>query len=698
VCLAVLGSAAVVGGCRPGDRGGGPDIGQDDIQIELGPVGLVRDEAWSVLRLRLRNRGDDFRGEVVAEGRGQQPGDTVTYRQELEVPGRSATWREVSLPVQCWKWTEVTITLRQPGYARSFVQGLPKPASSDALCLLAVGDATPNLSSLVRHVEEGVARGLPDGIQPRPVRAVSVEPQRLSPQALDLEAFQLVLLLGPDLSAAPGGAVEALAAWVERGGTIVAFPGPSWPGSSGAALERLLGARIGPAGETPPVALQESLDPSLRRFSYRLVRAVDAARADEDALSCRARVGLGLAHTFRLSPNEVTADLFSAPPLLNALQPVLERAVSFAGDAGTGLRQIEKHVLPALAAQCGRRLPSRGIVGLSLTLYGLLGFVLPWRLLGRRGRRELAFLVMVGASLAAIGCIYGLGVFSSLPAIEVEEVTVVRALPGEDRAQATSFLGVISPRPRRVDLAGEAREALRAGGRRVLWRPLRGQKLEYFGEGEPLPVPATSIASRLDGTAEVEPFGLFPNALRLLRCDFETSLASGIRIETADAGGEPHFTVVNDGDRRAAIHLIRGATHREVGTVEPGARLELRLEHGSGPSDVPLDAIRRAPWLRADPGSRDGPLDTFLPLLLRRVTEPSRILPGRNQWTIGPDGQPVAQPEELEALRNPWAAYDPRQLVAITAAPTFPALQSIPRRQALTAVVFELPPARGNRE
>jgi hypothetical protein len=59
---------------------------------------------------------------------------------------------------------------------------------------------------------------------------------------------------------------------------------------------------------------------------------------------------------------------------------------------------------------------------------------------------------------------------------------------------------------------------------------------------------------------------------------------------------------------------------------------------------------------------------------------------------LGPDGQPVEQPEALNALWNPWATRKPRWIVAVTSAATFPALPGIPRRHALTAVVFELPP------
>src|SRR5262245_45993941 len=57
VWFAVLGYVASLGGCRP-QGSGGPDITADDVQIELGWRGLAKSECWTLLRVRLRNRGD----------------------------------------------------------------------------------------------------------------------------------------------------------------------------------------------------------------------------------------------------------------------------------------------------------------------------------------------------------------------------------------------------------------------------------------------------------------------------------------------------------------------------------------------------------------------------------------------------------------------------------------------------------------
>ena len=46
---------------------------------------------------------------------------------------------------------------------------------------------------------------------------------------------------------------------------------------------------------------------------------------------------------------------------------------------------------------------------------------------------------------------------------------------------------------------------------------------------------------------------------------------------------------------------------------------------------------------------------------------------------------------ELHLPENPWLAEEPRYLIALTQSPVFPAIPSIPVRNAVTAVVVELP-------
>ena len=84
--------------------------------------------------------------------------------------------------------------------------------------------------------------------------------------------------------------IEAVRAWVERGGTLVAFPGPSWTEAAAASLARLLGARVGPPGGPPPGELERRFGPELRRFSYRHVDRVGGAGVIADDLTGRARV------------------------------------------------------------------------------------------------------------------------------------------------------------------------------------------------------------------------------------------------------------------------------------------------------------------------------------------------------------------------------------------------------------------------
>jgi hypothetical protein len=628
--------------------------------------------------LKLRNRGADLQGTLEVQGlvtsteSGGLTPEPVAYRQDLEVPGKSGTFREIAFPVRPEGWREVVLTFKSPRYLKTCRFPLPPPERSPKARALVIGQGGQDLASLLdldlwgmngEAVESGGT-----GMSARPVALATISPAELPAIARAYDPFNVALLHGASLAEAPEGAIAALTAWVEGGGTLVAFPGPGWASGVPEALWKLLGVSPGdPAAALPPELLW-LLGRAGLSATYRELRPLPGTRAVESGLAFVSSPGAGRVITFSVGP---LGEVSGAKDVQQALRVALVRGLSFAGSPGGSLRQVERDVAAELFKMSGFSIPSRSSVAIGLAVYLALGFFLPALVFKILRRKELTFAaIVVAACLATLG-IYRYGLLSAREALELEEVTILRLHHDGKTAEATSYLGFLSPGFKSLDLGLKAQKLAEDGQdsplARALPQPLRG-KFEKSVH-VPFAVAQTTIEVSRAQELRLEPVTLYPNGMLYLRCDYKLAVGDLFKIveETGTDGSISNLRLENVRvGRPIDAFILRGSQYASLGLVNqgqsmqllPNAALSLRfLGTGSVQGGVVLGEAMRA---MAGPGR-----------------EPDQY---QGEVLVWPGGS--ARPDQ------------PNYLVAWTHVPLFPVAEHVPVRKAETVIVYELPRGR----
>src|SRR2546422_1856558 len=669
--ILALGLLASSAGCSRGPTL--PQIGEDDIRFELGLAGVLERSRWNLLRLKLRNRGADFQGALEVQALSDQAGavdsrEPIVYRLEAEVPGKSSTFREFAFPVRPEGWSEVLVTFKSPRYLKTFRFPLPPPGRSSRARVLVVGggsqDLTPLLDPASWDMSEDGADAGDSSLKPQPVALATLSPAELPAIPRAYDPFHVVLLHGASLAEAPQGAIEALTAWVEGGGTLVAFPGPAWASGAPEALWKLLGVSPGDPRAELPQQLLWFLGKSALNAYYRELRPLPETREVDGGLAFVSSPGAGRVVTFSVGP---LAEVIRSEDVQQALRVALVRGLSFAGSPAGSLRQVEHDVAAELFKMSGFSIPSCSSVAIGLAVYLALGFFLPALVFKILRRKELTFAaIVVAACLATLG-IYRYGLLSAREALELEEVTILRLHHDGKTAEATSYLGFLSPGFKSLDLRPKAQKLAEDGQdsplARALPQPLRG-KFERSARG-PLAAAESTIEVSRAQELGLAPVTLYPNGMLYLRYDYKLEVGDLFKIveETGSDGAISNLTLENlRVGRPMDIFLSWQNSYAFLGAVNPGEALEL-LPPNRFPAFRTLDA-------ESVQGS------VILGKALRAMSAPGR---------------------ELDEERGPPAVLargrlnpdQPNYLVAWTHIPLFPVAEHVPVRKAETVIDYE---------
>lgn len=640
----------MAGGCR--DRPPPPEFQSGDVRVRVGIGDARGDRHWSELRLLLRNRGGDFRG--VLRIRGQRDGfpepwrDPVTYRMDLEIPGKGAP-REIAFPVWPRGWDEVEVTLEQDGASWGRVFPLPPGSPWSRGRALVVSPRWRDLDALLETLKAKAESYQWRGENLR-FEGVLARPAELSPHVEAYDPFAVLILDGASLSDGAPEVLHAIRRWVERGGVLVSFPGPEWESGLREELRDLLGVDPGDPAETLPADIAILLGARDMPGFYRAVKPRPGTELWQGGLGLayQAPRGTGWAVTFTFNPVGSFPSATDAEGIHEILQRFAQRAFSPAENSREWLQALEQQAPWLLSDLAGISAPRASSVALGLAVYLLLGFLVPAVILRRLRRREWTFAVVIVAAAASAVGIYRYGLLSSRTGTELYELTVLRLQSGHSRAEATSFLGVISSRPARLALAvpdpvsGEA-----------LLRPI---PIEAAIGPRSMPAQASrleelEISAGPEGHLALPEIALYPGGMQYFRCDYRVAvddLALVHRFQGGALGSGAALT--NRGKNPIQPRILRGNQYQRHPEVVPGETKRIQPEPGKW-VNTRGDPSSWNPMSRFYLSARQAASGDVRQLVLGTLSQPGRTsLVASTRTAVYPGGDEIARHEAWTLL------------------------------------------------
>lgn len=718
--IALLSLFALFFSCEEASRRA-PEFLAEDTRVELGLGGAHVENDWNTLFVELKNHGATFDGTIEIGGDVSGAGgalikpDAVTYRTRIEIP--EGERRRLTVAVRAQDWSRVTIRYHQEGrdgrgrfdLEHRFELPLAKPAATR---VLAVGNRPPDFRRLAKAIEDShhpAPQNAPLGVVDPRCEVTRLAPAKLPTHWSAYHPFQLVLLHDTTLIDAPLGAIEAVASWVARGGSLVVFPGPASASGVPPKLSELLNAKAGRPLAAPPERARRALAATELAGYYRPWQPGPGARESDLGLSVVSRHGAGTVTTFNFTPAGTTfPGSKEAPGLYADLAPAIVRGRSAAGNPGASLRAIEGLIASKLFEITSFQTPAGVVIAVGLGLYLTFGFFVPHVFFKRRRRRELTFVFVVAAAALATSAVYRYGVLNIGDRTEVVEVNVMRLHPEARSAELTSFVGLLSPRHVSFDLLSEpsgpkpigefTRSALPLSG--DLYSDYRLQKLQT----EP-----TTVHFDRRGRVRLDEIALRPNAIRCFRVDDRIANQEIVAVKYARSdggkvsgvlvkndGGQPLFGMVIDGWECASLGWLRPGEERDcLSLLETGKTdletLQLSWLHqelpllGSGRPELPV------PWM-------DDRRKNVVKLIVLGLINEARGLgsTGYAWQALMPAVTPAvisgsAAANRQRGLKEDLRPYEPRLLLLVGDEPLFQPGERVTERRALTCIVLELP-------
>lgn len=698
------------------ESGRRPQFLAEDTRVELGLGGAHVENGWNTLFVELRNRGATFDGtiEIVGGVSGTSGAliepDAVTYRTRIEIP--EGERRRLTVPVRAQDWSQVTIRYHQErrnrrtrfDFAHRFE--LP-PVKPTATHVLAVGNRPPDFGRLAREIEDShhpAPPNAPLGVVDLRCKVTRLAPARLPSHWSAYHPFQLILLYDTTLIDAPLGAVEAIASWVARGGSLVVFPGPASASGVPPKLSELLNAKAGRPLGVPPERVLRALAATELDGYYRPWQPGPGARESDIGLSVVSRHGAGTVTTFNFTPAGTTfPGSKEAPGLYTDLAPAIVRGRSSAGNPGASLRTIEGLIASKLFEISSFQTPAGVVVAVGLGLYLTFGFFVPHAIFKRRRRRELTFVFVVVTAALATGAVYRYGVLNIGDRTEVVEINVMRLHPEARSAELTSFVGLLSPRHVSFDLLQEPSGPRPIGEFTRSALPLRGDLFSDY-RLQKLQTDPTTVHVDRRGRVRLEEIALRPNAIRCFRVDDRIASQEIVAVSYTRSGEDKisGVTVRNDGGQPLFGMVIDGWECASLGWLRPGEERDCLSVLETEKTD--LEALQLS-WLHQElPLLRSGPPElpvgwmedrrrNVLKLIVLGLINEARGLgsTGYAWQALMPAAPGNAAANRQRGLKEDLRPYEPRMLLLVGDEPLFQPGERVTERRALTCIILELP-------
>lgn len=282
-------------------------------------------------------------------------------------------------------------------------------------------------------------------------------PQAMPGEALALLAVDHLVLADLSWESLEAAQQEAIRRWVGLGGHLVVTGGPSAARTLGSIPAELRPAQVLSTRQVPSLsalgALAGGQAPAGPATLALLVPEAEAevllSLEDGAALAVRGRYGDGRVTFLALDPFQQPLRSWDRRERLwQALAegfPLPDTALSAPSPRAQELTDLLR------AAQARQPVPVRGLAYLLLAYVVLVG-PLNYLFLRRRRRLDLAWVTIPLCSLAASGLTYAYGRYLHGGRLQIDELSLVRAVPGAGVAHVSSLVTVFAPQSRAYSL------------------------------------------------------------------------------------------------------------------------------------------------------------------------------------------------------------------------------------------------------
>jgi hypothetical protein len=520
--------------------------------------GQFRVGHWFPVTILVGNDGPDLRGALEWRFPGDDGG---VFRYTLDLPNGAR--KRITLPVVSSEANgSGSVVLLAADGTQLLRQAVRlDPISSGQLAVGVLSSEPTLLNSLG-------ALTLDDG---RRVAVTHLDPARLPEDAALLAGLDVLFvhdLPTADLSTAQR---EALALWTRLGGELVVGGGPNaertapgldallpaevgqlQPGASTAAL----GALVPNSPDDPPALTVSALTPR-----------EGATALDGDGLVVARAEGAGRVLLAAFDLAALRAWSGEAQLWAELLEP------SVPAHVGQSFRLRSENLLRDALQLQGLNLPSTAVLLLLMILYIVVIGPVNFLLLRRAGRVELAWISTPLLVVLFLAASYGASIALRGTRPQISQLAVVQGFEGDERAQATAFLGIFSPQRRSYSL-GFAPTVLVTPG-----------TFEGFSFRS-TPVTADGAAVGVDDLL------IDVSSLRTLMVEQPVALApqvqSSLRLEQGRVEGE--LTLVAGPALRDPLVVFRDSA-QQLDDLQPGASASVAIARdiGNFPDQVALD-------------------------------------------------------------------------------------------------------------
>lgn len=404
------------------------------MSVRAANEGRAKPNTWITVIVELTNQGADLTGELIVKP--TQPKEAgggwdrfPEYVVPVTLPAGGKKKVPVEVPLQ--QWNKVLVTLRAAG---------AEVAAETVTLTMLPGDAS--LIGVLSAGELGIPALNRSG-QPANSHVVRLDADTLPVRAALLEHYDVIALSRFDTATLSKEQLQALEAWVGKGGTLLLAGGPEWRRTFAGLPPALVPVAVTGAGDTDLAPLGALVDKPLKGTGPvsqgRLLRGQALAKSGDTVLLAQEKVGAGKVVYLAADPDLEPLAAWPGQGDLYARFAGSSRAARFdwGGD-------MDGMMAGALQRIPGLGLPAVSTVALLLVGYLLLVGPVNYIVLKRMDRREWAWLSVPLISVLFVGAVYGLSVGRRTPLLS-HIITVTELAPGTGTGAMKTYVGLYAP-------------------------------------------------------------------------------------------------------------------------------------------------------------------------------------------------------------------------------------------------------------